>query len=198
MVGEGLTILVVDDNQGCRDLYSIWLAERHDVETAPDGRSGLAALDDRTDLVLLDRDMPGLSGTEVAEEIEASDHDPYVAMISSMEVDFDIVESPIDDYVQKPIDRSDLDALVEQFRTQEAYHSALDELFSLMSKLGALETRYDEEELESNEKYKRLRRRVTEKRAEIDDVISTSETDWSVAFKTVDTPDEQVMQSPNA
>jgi DNA-binding response OmpR family regulator len=198
MAGDELTILAVDDDPDYRDLYSVWLDERYDVTVAADGSAGLEALTSDTDIVVLDWEMPGLSGMAVAQEINGGSHDPYVAMVSSREPEFDIVDAPIDEFVRKPVDRDDLVGLVEQFRTQDAYHAALDDLFSLTRRLASLEAAHDEAELASHEEYDRLTRRIDTKRAEVDEAIAATETDWAVAFKTVGGTDEQRVRSPNA
>lgn len=195
MVGDDLRILVVDDNPDCRDLYSIWLGEDYDVGLAADGREGLTELDETVDVVFLDRDMPGPSGTEVASKISDGRFTPYVVMVSSMEPDIDIASMPIDDYVQKPVEAGQLTAAIEQFRKQKQYHSALEDYFSLSAKLAAIEAEKTPEELAGSERYERLRERVTAKRAEVDDAISATQTDWSVAFRACDSEETATSES---
>ena len=57
-------ILIVDDGPRTRQMYSLLLRKRgHEVETAPDGKSGIAIAESfRPDVVLLDVGMPGLNG----------------------------------------------------------------------------------------------------------------------------------------
>ncbi len=183
MVGDDLTILVVDDNDGCRDLYALWLEGRYEVWTAADGNEALDRMTERVDLVLLDRDMPGPSGTEVAKRVEA-EYDCYVVMVSSRPVDFDVVELPIDDYVEKPVDREQIRHVAERYTVQQSYQQALDEFFALTAKLASLESEKSRAELEASETYARLKWLVDEKRAEVDYALGGEETDWSVAFET--------------
>lgn len=192
-----MSILVAEDNADCRDLYSIYLGDEHTLRMATDGTEALDELDITVDLVFLDRDMPDMTGTEVAHEIAAMDHDPYVVMVSSMEADFDIVEMPIDGYVQKPVKRSDLQSVIEQCQRQESYEDALDEFFSLTAKLGVIEAQVDDEFLEDSARYQRLKRKVREKRAEVDDALAPGETDWSLAFKTCADQLEATAESQN-
>lgn len=188
MVGDELTILVIDDNESCRDLYAVWLGESHDVRSAPDGRAGLEMLDADVDLVVLDREMPGPSGTDVARDIAAGAHDPHVAMVSGKELDFDLAEFPVDDYLRKPVDGRDLQTVVGQFQVEDAYHAALDELFSLTDELAALESACAESELATSDEYRRLQRRVAEKRAEVEAALSSLDADWPVTFETIFSP----------
>ena len=198
MVGDSMTILVAEDNADCRDLYSIWLGDEHTVTLVADGTAALEELGPTVDILFLDRDMPGHTGTEVAEQVAALPHDPYVVMVSSMDPDFDIVEMPIDRYVQKPVDQRALDAVIEQCRTQDEYRTALDDFFSLTAKLGAIEAETSEEVLADSDEYERLRERVAAKRAEVDSALGPGQVDWSLAFKTCPNPGGKQVQNPNA
>lgn len=101
-------ILVVDDNDDVRDLYALWLANRFDVRTAPDGEAALSSLETPVDVVMLDRNMPGPSGLAVAAEIKERGAADSIVMVSSAPQQFDLTGSPVDGYVQKPASREDL------------------------------------------------------------------------------------------
>lgn len=200
MVGQ-LQILVVDDTQAVLQLYSEWLAD-NDVETAQDGNRALEKIDSEYDLVLLDREMPGPSGREVAVEMEKQGYDLHVVMVSSLPADFDMVDYPIDGYVQKPATEDDILSLVDQYQRQQQYHQALEEYFSLTSKLAAIEADLPDAELATSDEYARLQERVAAKRAEVDRAISESTTDWDFAFKSCSraiegTTAESEADSPN-
>jgi CheY-like chemotaxis protein len=69
--GHPLLVLVVDDDRDTADstamLLRLW---GHDVLTAPDGFHALAlARESRPDAVLLDLDLPGMDGCEVARRL---------------------------------------------------------------------------------------------------------------------------------
>jgi len=68
-------ILVIDDEEAMRDSCSqILLRNRWRVETAVDGTSGLAKIEDlRPDAVIVDLKMPGLSGFEVLRRLPEID-----------------------------------------------------------------------------------------------------------------------------
>jgi len=182
MVGEH-KILVVDDTEAVLELYSEWLDD-NDVETATDGNRALEKVDREYDLVLIDREMPGPNGREVAIEMDEQGYDVHVVMVSSLPADFDLVEYPIDGYIQKPATQDEITSIVAQYRRQQEYHDALEEYFSLTSKLAAIEADRAESELKASDEYERLKRRVAEKRTEVDEAISESSTDWDFAFKT--------------
>ncbi|MDG5775032.1 response regulator [Haloarculaceae archaeon H-GB2-1] len=78
------TVLVVDDDCGCRRLYERSLSEQFRVRTASTGREGLDRLDEQVAVVVLDREMPGLSGEEVLDRIKEGPYDPHVVVASSL------------------------------------------------------------------------------------------------------------------
>ncbi len=63
--------------------------EEYEVIEAGDGRTGLQRIDDSIDAVLLDRQMPKLSGETVAEKLRQRSVTPAVVMISSVKPDVD-------------------------------------------------------------------------------------------------------------
>ena len=68
-----LHVLVVEDDEALRELYvDLLSAEGHSVHTAADGREALSALDDTTDLVVTDLNMPKMSGQEFLQELRNS------------------------------------------------------------------------------------------------------------------------------
>ncbi|MEA3306285.1 MAG: response regulator [Elusimicrobiota bacterium] len=65
-------ILIIDDNGIVRDALESFLSRKgYEVLSAPDGTGGLAAFkDSRPDLVILDRNIPNMSGSQVFAEIK--------------------------------------------------------------------------------------------------------------------------------
>lgn len=184
MVGDGLTVLIADDDAACRDLFEQWLAGTHEVLTAPDGETALDRLSGAVDVVLLDREMPGKHGTAVAEAIAAGEHDTHVVMVSSKRVDTDLVSVPIDGYVRKPATAADLRRVVGEVRTRREYEAAIDEFFSLTARLAAIEADNDPAALAADERYRRLRWLVDEKRVEVDQALARGHSDWALTFRT--------------
>ena len=75
---SGAKILIVEDHQTMREAMRLVLEpEGFDIREAADGPSALAAIrDDPPDLVFLDLNIPGTSGSEVLSELKA---DPTTA-----------------------------------------------------------------------------------------------------------------------
>jgi DNA-binding response OmpR family regulator len=78
------------------------------VEVAPDGATGLArALDTDYDVIVLDRDLPGVHGDEICRRMVESDARSRVLMLTAAGTIDDLVdglEQGADDYLPKPFD----------------------------------------------------------------------------------------------
>src|SRR5215510_6341511 len=70
---RGASILVVDDNELNRDALACLLRlQQYEVESAADGQEALSLIHTRGfDLVVLDIEMPGVTGLEVLTQIRA-------------------------------------------------------------------------------------------------------------------------------
>lgn len=86
VVEQPARILVVDDEDLLRELVAETMAsEGYVVETAASGAAALEAIAARRpDLVLLDLNMPGMSGWEVIERLKQLPSPPPVIAISGM------------------------------------------------------------------------------------------------------------------
>jgi CheY-like chemotaxis protein len=85
-MGERILLLVVDDEEMMRDLVSAMLpTEDYVVSTANGGRSALAAISaSRPDLVLLDLNMPGMTGWQVIDQLKDHPSPPPIIAMSGM------------------------------------------------------------------------------------------------------------------
>ena len=111
--GEGAAreqqhVLVVDDDVGILDLLTNLLgSEGYRVTTAACGREGLEAIEkELPDIVLLDVQMPGMSGFEALATIRG--RHPYLPVVmvtghGSEEVAADALRLGADDYIAKPL-----------------------------------------------------------------------------------------------
>ena len=179
------TVLLVDDEVNITELFSAWLEDTYDVRTANGGEEALDALDGGVDVVLLDRRMPGLSGDEVLDVIRQEGYDCRVAMVTAVEPDFDVVEMGFDDYLTKPINRDDLESVIESLLTRKEYDDRMQEYFALSSKKATLEAAKPSSELEANEEYQALEEEVQSLESELDQTLQTDE-DFESAFQDLD------------
>ena len=128
-------ILVVDDQPANIQIVGAVLGNLgHEIIPASDGPTALKRVGLRTpDLILLDLLMPGMSGTDVCEQIKANANwkDIPVIFLSAAD-DKDLVVRALDaggvDYITKPFNQSEL---VSRVRTQLALKTARDRLKQL-------------------------------------------------------------------
>jgi DNA-binding NtrC family response regulator len=129
MESANLRILAVDDQpEGLLTLETILLKEGFSVLTASDGEAALAvAQEQQPALILLDVNMPKLSGLEVTEALKSDPflrYIPVVLLTANSELT-DVLagfEHGANDYIQKPYKKAELIARVRAaLRTKEIY-----------------------------------------------------------------------------
>lgn len=181
--GDDATVLVVDDEEGLADLYAIWLRDHYTVETAYDGETALEALDESVDVVLLDRQMPGVSGDAVLETVRERDLDCRVAMVTAVEPELDIVDLGFDDYLRKPVDRETLRETVRRLLRRSAYDETVREYFATARKHALLSASDDPAVTDSGE-FESLEDDLAELRGRLDDVVGDFDgDDYEVLFR---------------
>ncbi|MFB6296808.1 MAG: HalX domain-containing protein [Halobacteriales archaeon] len=179
------TILVVDDEPEVADAYALRLRmEYDDVETAYGGQEAIDAVSEDTDVILLDRRMPEVSGDDVLDAVRERGLDCGVIMVTAVTPDFDLIEMPFDDYLCKPVDKEDLfDAIEQQIQATE-YDDRMSEFFSVTSKISVLEVEKTDAQLEDSEEYQELLERRDELQAEMDDTVDDFD-DVTDAFQAI-------------
>jgi two-component system LytT family response regulator len=104
--------LIADDEVRARDKLQRWLAEQADIEIVAQATDGLSAAEaiarDSPDLVFLDIQMPGLSGLEVASQLEAVGAPLLVFVTAYDEHAVRAFDLNAIDYLLKPYDKDRL------------------------------------------------------------------------------------------
>jgi len=108
-------LLVEDDERLSRSLARLLEQDRHNVEVAPDGQTGLdiALGENGIDVVILDVGLPDISGLEVARRIRGERRELAILMLTARDTVGDRVsglDSGADDYVVKPFSYDELAA----------------------------------------------------------------------------------------
>jgi len=112
-------ILVIDDEQGIRDLLTFELGScGYHVVTANDGIEGIEKVKkEKFDLVILDLKMPKLSGTETLKGIKKIDP-PIEAIVATgygtVETAVECMKMGTYDYIAKPFNINELTTLIEK------------------------------------------------------------------------------------
>ena len=112
-------ILLVEDNKAQANIIKDYLSKNgYDVVHAADGISGFkSAKAERVDLILLDRVLPDMDGSEVCRwmKLDPDTRDIPVIMLTAKSASSDKVsglEAGADDYLPKPFDETELNARI--------------------------------------------------------------------------------------
>ena len=109
-------ILIADDDPEIREVIRLLLTgEGYSITEATDGIKAVEALDDHTDLVILDIMMPGMNGLSACEQIRGRSDVP-ILFLTAKSQDSDITvgfSAGADDYLCKPFSCSELIARVK-------------------------------------------------------------------------------------
>jgi len=154
------TILLIDDNDDIREIFSIFLNMKgHTVHSAPGGREALKLLNTvNPDIILLDIMMPGMDGWETLCAIKknpATKHLP-VSMCSGKLPDIEEINrygSHMEDYLVKPQELSELSNILvsitqryidrkgemESLKNEIQEHTLINEFYNCQKKLYILE-----------------------------------------------------------
>lgn len=188
------TVLVVDDEHEIADLYARWLEDDYEVLVAYTGQEALDELDERIDVVLLDRRIPDLHGDEVLEHINEQDLDCWVAMVTAVEPEFDILEMGFDEYLVKPVTGETLRRTVEQLVSRGEYDAGLREHFAAVSKWAVLAAQHTPEELQESSEFEDLEATIDRQRDELDDLVADlSDDDFRKVLRdAVETPTGEI------
>ena len=177
------TVLVVDDERGLADLYAIWLEDDYDVRSAYNGSEALDALDASVDIILLDRQMPDVSGDDVLAEVRDRGIECRVAMVTAVEPELDIVDLGFDDYLRKPVDRETLLSTVQRLVRRSTYDSTVTDFFATARKHALLSESEDPSVTESEE-FGSLEAELDALRGELDSVVAGFDgADYEVLFR---------------
>lgn len=173
MAGSGRpTVLIVDDEPDLTDTYATYLSGKYDVKKAYSGAKALEQLDEEIVVTLLDRQLPNSSSDEILERINERHPDCRTALVTGVAPDFDILDMEFDDYVVKPVGKTELRNTVEQMLARSDYQELLREYFALLSKYATLKTHKTEAELEESPEFARLKAQVERYRSELDELTA--------------------------
>jgi two-component system, cell cycle response regulator DivK len=127
----GKRVLVVEDNPLNMKLFSAMIAaEGYEVLEAKSGQDGLElAQRQRPDLIIMDIQLPGMSGLEVTQSLkaDAATHDIPIIATTAFATRGDeeiIMASGCDAYMAKPIAISQFLELIESFMASAARRAA--------------------------------------------------------------------------
>jgi putative two-component system response regulator len=176
-------VLVVDDSEANRDLIEACLAGVDcRIQAAQTGPMALAMIQsDPPDLVLLDVQMPDMDGYEVCRRIKSTAQGKLlpVIMITGLESVDDRVralEAGADDFMSKPVERTELLARVQSALRLKAVYKTLDNAQEVIVALAAA--------VEAKEKYTQMHaQRVADMARLMGARLGLDETDVDVLYR---------------
>ncbi len=169
---EQATVLIVEDEQELADTYARWLNEDFTVRIAYTGKEAIRSLSNDIDVVLLDRRLPDIPGQEVLAELRDRGIDSRIAIITAVDPDFDIIDMDFEDYIVKPVLKSELQDIVDRLIRLSTFDKRVQESFAIASKIEVLDTEKTHAELSANEDYEALRQRLNELQDSIQDLFA--------------------------
>jgi two-component system cell cycle response regulator DivK len=116
-------ILIVEDNPLNMKLFSAMIAAQgYDVLQAGDGLRGVdLARQEHPDLIIMDVDLPGISGLEATRllKADAETRDIPIIITTAYEYDDEVRASGCDGYMSKPISVADFVELIDSLMAQD-------------------------------------------------------------------------------
>ena len=112
--GKSISILLVDDEDEFRDTCAMWMSRHgHEVAEAADGHEALhACVRKHFDVVVLDLNMPGLSGLEVLDRLKGDGVDSEVLVLTgeaTVDTAVQAMKLGACDYLSKPFPLPELE-----------------------------------------------------------------------------------------
>ncbi len=120
-------VLVIDDERGPRESLRMVLKYDYEIFLADRVDGGVELLrEKRPDLVIMDIRMPEKSGIEGLQEIREIDSDVSIVMLTGygdLETAQQAIRYGANDYLQKPFDTDDIQAVVRKYVDRSRLHS---------------------------------------------------------------------------
>ncbi len=107
---QGKRILLVDDEPLVRQTFRLLLElDSHEVIEAEDGAEALESFTEgKFDLVIVDFEMPGMKGNELAVRIKRRAASQPILLVSAYAELLDVADKPVDAVLSKPFTVTDL------------------------------------------------------------------------------------------
>ena len=128
------TILIIDDDENAIKLLKVMLkSENYNLLSALRGEEGLKIVAETPpDLILLDVLMPEMDGFEVCRRLKQEQKTriiPIVMITALKEKEYCLkaLEEGADDFLSKPVDKTELQARIKSLLRIRTYHNALQE-----------------------------------------------------------------------
>ncbi|MCK9364389.1 MAG: two-component system response regulator [Syntrophales bacterium] len=128
MEKKALILVVDDEDRNRRLMEALLIPLGYEVILAADGEDALRKVQETPpDVILLDVMMPGISGFDVAKQLKENEETKIipivmVTMLQDVENRIKAIEAGADDFLSKPVDRTELQARVNSLVQVKAYN----------------------------------------------------------------------------
>jgi len=127
-LGESMKILVVDDEEGARELFFTILSEEgYDIALAENGEEALALFKETPyDLVITDIKMPVMGGLQLLQEIRNTGSKTDVILVTAygeVETYLKAMSLGAAEYINKPVRIKELKRIVHKVLTERKARS---------------------------------------------------------------------------
>ncbi len=114
--GEPLRLLVVEDNVEVAELFALLLKSLgHEAHVAHEGLEAVeTARELGPDVAFIDIGLPDIDGAEVARRLRAAPRAPRLVALTGFAEESDGEDSPFDEYLLKPVSRSQVEDLLQR------------------------------------------------------------------------------------
>lgn len=179
-----LHVHIVEDNERIADMYRKWLSNKYTATVSYNGESALEEIDGDVDIVLLDRDLPGISGDEVLTKLREQSRNSYlISMLTAQDPKVELAQLNCDEYVRKPVPEEKLVSVVGKLFDRLEYSPELREYVALGRRLELIEEQYSDRQLSDQTEYEELQSKLKklneEVKAEIDTLSHNEQPDIS-------------------
>lgn len=158
------TVLVLEDEEGLADLYTVWLSKEYSVRTAYTAAQAREQFDEVVDVALIDRRLREETGDEFLSWVSQNHPECRRAMVTAVNPDVDLIELPLDEYLIKPVDKDELLATVQRLEEQRNYDDEVRDLYALATKRAHLESALSNAECANNEQFTRLESEISDRK----------------------------------
>jgi CheY-like chemotaxis protein len=124
---HGLKLLIVDDHPLNLKLLSIFMTKwNYSFDLAEDGQTAInKAKSNHYDFILMDVQLPDISGPEAVKEIKTFDKSSKVIYLTGMEMNHDLGKTQEVEYLQKPYNPMVLKNMIEKGARQLAAQAVI-------------------------------------------------------------------------
>ena len=184
-------VLLVEDDPQTAERHAEWLADDYEVRTVISGESALEQFDADVDVVVLDRQLPDMSGGGLLGRLRAREGDPAVGMLLGIEPDRRVLQLDVDEFGIQPLDREDYRALIASLDRRRTVDGAVEAYLSLLDRKRELESSVERDALKSDPEYRTVAGELLARRRQLESVldrIQETDTDGPDASTTPEVP----------